>query len=254
MRPLPALVLAVLLAGLASAPGAALLARALGLAGTPFDSARLLGLAGQHLLLVLGGAGPAVLAGIALGLWVTRPEGAGRALRPVADAGAAAAQAIPPVVVVALAFPALGFGAAPTLLALSLYAFMPVLRATIAAVEAQPPGAALAARAMGMTEAQALRNVVVPLAWPEMLPGVRTAVLLAAATAAVGSLAGAATLGTPIILGLQTMNELLIIQGAAATASLAFLCDAALGMLAPDPRRRLRRSGESVARPEPPLD
>lgn len=232
MRPIPALALAALLAFLASAPGAALLARGLGLEGTPFDTIRLLGLAGQHLLLVLGGAGPAVLLGIAVGLWVTRPAGAGRALRPVADAGAAAAQAIPPVVVVALAFPALGFGAAPTLLALALYALMPVLRATIAAVEATPPDAVLAARAMGMEERQALWRVVLPLAWPAMLPGVRTALLLAAATAAVGSLAGAATLGTPIILGLQTMNELLILQGAAATAALAFLCDAALGLLA----------------------
>jgi osmoprotectant transport system permease protein len=251
MRPVPALILAAVLALLASGAGAGLLARSLGLEGPPFDDGRLLGLAGQHLLLILGGAGPAVLAGIALGLWVTRPDGAGRALRPVADAAAAAAQAIPPVVVVALAFPTLGFGAAPTLLALSLYAFMPVLRATIAAVEAQPPGVVLAARAMGMTEAQALRQVVVPLAWPEMLPGVRTAVLLAAATAAVGSLAGAATLGTPIILGLQTMNEVLILQGAAATASLAFLCEAALGLLAPaSPTRGGRRSGP-VTPPRP---
>jgi len=233
VKPLPALALAALFAGLASPPGAALMARALGLEGGPFDGGRLAGLAGQHLLLVLGGAGPAMLLGIGVGLWVTRPGPAGRALRPVADAGAAAAQAIPPVVVVALAFPALGFGAAPTLLALSLYAVMPVLRATIAAVEAQPPEAARAARAMGMTERQALWRVVLPLAWPGILPGLRTAVLLAAATAAVGSLAGAATLGTPIILGLQTMNELLILQGALATAALAFLCDAALAALAP---------------------
>lgn len=232
MRPLPALLLAAALAALATAPGAGLLARGLGLAGTPFDTARLLGLAGQHLLLVLGGAVPAMLLGVAAGLWVTRPEGAGRALRPVADAGAAAAQAVPPVVVVALAFPALGFGAAPTLLALALYAVMPVLRATIAAVETTPPGTLLAARAMGMGEGEALWRVVLPLAWPGMLPGLRTALLLAAATAAVGSLAGAATLGTPIILGLQTMNELLILQGAMATAALAFLCDAALGGLA----------------------
>jgi osmoprotectant transport system permease protein len=184
-------------------------------------------------LLVLGGAGPAVLAGLAIGLFVTRP--AGRALRPAADAAAAAAQAVPPVVVVALAFPALGFGAAPTMLALLLYAVMPVLRATIGAVEALPPDAPFAARALGMTEAEALRQVVLPLAWPSILPGLRVAVLLAAATAAVGALAGTSTLGTPIILGLQTMNELLILQGATATAALAFAFDGALALLA---RRR----------------
>lgn len=222
--------LALLLGLLASAPVAGALWRALGRTGEPYATARLLALGLDHLLLVLGGAGPAVLAGLALGLLVTRP--AGRGLRPLADAAAAAAQAVPPVVVVALAFPALGFGAPPTLLALMLYAVMPVLRGTVAAVEALPPDALLAARALGMTEAEALRQVVLPLAWPAILPGLRTAVLLGAATAAVGALAGAATLGTPIVLGLQTMNELLILQGAAATAALAFALDAALALLA----------------------
>lgn len=219
-----AFLLAALLALLASGPVAAAL-----LGGTPFDDARLLRLAAQHLALVLGGAVPAVLLGVALGVWVTRGGGA---LRPLVDAGGAAAQAVPPVVVVALAFPALGFGAAPVLLALALYAFMPVLRATVAALEAMPPDAALAATALGMTEGQALRQVVLPLAWPALLPGLRSAVLLATATAAVGSLAGAATLGTPIILGLQTMNGLLLWQGAAATAALAFALDGMLASLA----------------------
>ncbi len=234
--------LAVALAALASAPVAGALwafASGAGAAREPFATARLAALGLDHALLVLGGAGAAALAGLGLGLLVTRP--AGRALRPIADAAAAAAQAVPPVVVVALAFPALGFGMAPALLALVLYAVMPVLRATIAAVDALPPDAPLAARALGMTEAETLRLVVLPLAWPAILPGLRVAVLLATATAAVGALAGAATLGTPIILGLQTMNELLILQGAAATAALAFAFDGALALLAP------RRGGEGRA-------
>lgn len=223
--------LALLLGALASAPVAGLLWRAVAeRAGEPFPTGRLAALGLEHALLVLGGAGPAVLAGLALGLFVTRPGG--RALRPLADAAAAAAQAVPPVVVVALAFPVLGFGAAPTVLALLLYAVMPVLRGTVAAVEALPPEVTFAARALGMTEAEALRRVVVPLAWPAILPALRVAVLLAVATAAVGALAGAATLGTPIVLGLQTMNELLILQGAAATAALAFAFDGALALLA----------------------
>jgi osmoprotectant transport system permease protein len=240
--PAASLALAVLLAGLAHAPVAGALWRAASggatPAGEPYPTTRMLALALDHALLVLGGGGVAALAGLTLGLLVTRP-GAGRALRPLADSAAAAAQAVPPVVVVALAFPALGFGAAPTLLALALYAVMPVLRATVAAVEALPPDAPFAARALGMTEAQLLRRVVLPLAWPAILPGLRTAALLATATAAVGALAGAATLGTPIVLGLQTMNELLVLQGAVATAALAFAFDGALALLAArDPPRR----------------
>ncbi len=69
----------------------------------------------------------------------------------------AAAQAVPPVVVVALAVPALGLGVAPTLLALLLYAVMPVLRGTVAALEAVPPDAVAATEALGFLPVRALR-------------------------------------------------------------------------------------------------
>ncbi len=229
--------LAALLAALSLGPVAGALWQAAGgRGGEAYATGRLLALGLDHALLVLGGGGAAAVAGLGLGLVVTLPRGV--ALRPLADRAAAAAQAVPPVVVVALAFPALGFGVAPTLLALALYAVMPVLRATIAAVEALPPDPPFAARALGMTEGEVLRQVVLPLAWPAILPGLRTAALLATATAAVGALAGAATLGTPIVLGLQTMNELLILQGAAATAALAFALDGALALLGGTQARR----------------
>jgi len=194
----------------------------------PLD--RLLDLAWSHAQLALLGAMPAALLGIGLGVAVTRPTG--RELRPLADALAAAAQAVPPVVVVALAFPTLGFGVAPTALALLLYGVMPVLRGTIAAIEAVPPEASSAAVAIGLTPWQTLCQVELPLAFPVILASLRVALVLAIATAAVGALAGAATLGTPIVLGLQNLNRIHVLQGAAATASLAFLADAALLALA----------------------
>jgi osmoprotectant transport system permease protein len=148
-------------------------------------------------------------------------------LRPLVDTLAAALQAVPPVVVVALAFPALGFGAGPTLLALVFYCLMPVLRGTIAAIETAPADAKDAARAMGFTRLQIVYRIELPLALPLIAESVRIALVLAVATAAVGALAGAATLGTPIITGLQNQNEVQILQGAAATASLAFLLEGA---------------------------
>ena len=140
---------------------------------------------------------------------------------------AAGLQAVPPVVVVALAFPALGFGAAPTLLALVFYCLMPVLRGTVAAIEAAPADVKEAARAMGFTRLQLVLRIETPLALPLIAEAVRVALVLAVATAAVGAIAGAATLGTPIITGLQNQNELHILQGAAATAALAFLMESA---------------------------
>ena len=104
---------------------------------------------------------------------------------------------------------------------------MPVLRGTAAALEAAGTDVAEAARAMGMTPAQILREVEIPLAWPVVTQALRVALVLAIATAAVGALAGARTLGT-IIIGLQNQNEIAIFQGASATAALAFLADALL--------------------------
>jgi osmoprotectant transport system permease protein len=219
-RAVAPLLLGTALALVAFAPGRLLLP------GEPFPAGRLLSLAAAHAGLVVLGILPAGLLGLGLGLLVTRPSG--RALRPAADALAAAAQAVPPVVVVALAFPALGFGPWPTVLALLLYCLMPVLRGTVAGLEAVPPDARESAVAMGLTPAQVLRQVELPLAFPVILAALRVSAVLAVATAAVGALAGAATLGTPIVLGLQNRNDLLILQGAAATAALAFWVDGAL--------------------------
>jgi osmoprotectant transport system permease protein len=199
-----------------------------------FPTDRLLILAGSHAELVLLAIIPASIVGIGLGVLVTRPAGAG--LRPLTDTLVAAWQAVPPVVVVALAFPSLGFGAAPTVLALILYGVMPILRSTVAALESTPPDARAAAGAIGLTPGQIFREVEWPTAFPVVLEGVRIALVLAVATAAVGALAGATTLGTPIVIGLQNQNELYVLQGAAATAALAFLAEGVLISTAPSRR------------------
>jgi osmoprotectant transport system permease protein len=232
-----ALCLGAVLAVLAHPNIAAVLWRLLGGGSVDaFPVDRLLRLAASHAQLAVLAMIPAAIAGVGLGVVVTRPLGA--SLRPLVDRLAAAAQAVPPVVVVALAFPALGFGAAPTVLALVLYALMPILRSTIGAVESTSPDVRAAARAMGLTSGQILREVEWPLARPVILDGLRVALVLSVATAAVGALAGAETLGTPIVIGLQNQNELYLLQGAAATAALAFFAEGALLFVARDGRRR----------------
>ena len=190
------------------------------------DGERLLALALQHLALAATGFALVALLGLGLGILATRRAGA--AFRPAIDGLAAGAQAVPPVVVVALALPVLGFGGPPTLLALIAYGVMPALRGTAGALEAVSREAKAAAEAMGMTRRQILFSVELPLAAPGIVETLRTALVLAVATTAVGALAGASTLGTPIVAGLQNQNTVPMLQGAAATAALAFLGDAAL--------------------------
>ena len=134
---------------------------------------------------------------------------------------------MPPVVVVALACRPSASGRGRRCWRSVLYGLMPILRGAVAAFEATPREVREAARAMGLTPSQILREVEMPLAAPLILDALRVALVLCVATAAVGALAGAATLGTPVIVGLQNGNELAILQGSAATAALAFAADGA---------------------------
>jgi len=183
-------------------------------------------LLGEHLLLALGAALIATAIGLAAAVAATR--GAGRRLRPVLDALFALAQAVPPVAVIALALPLLGFGAAPTLLALVLYSALPVMRGAVAALDAVPPAVLDAARGMGMGTVRMLFLVELPLALPVIGAALRVAVVLSIATTAVGAVAGAQCLGTPIVVGLANGNAAWVLQGAIFTAWLALIADQAL--------------------------
>ncbi|MFH5924822.1 ABC transporter permease [Roseomonas xinghualingensis] len=187
-------------------------------------------LLGSHLALSLGAALLAAMLGIPAGIAATRSSG--RALRPVVDAAFTLAQSVPPVAVIALALPLLGFGAAPTLLALVLYGALPLLRATVTGIESVPAQITEAARGLGLSPWQRLTRVELPLARPVLLAGLRVAVTLSVATTAVGAVAGARCLGTPIIIGLTNANPSYVLQGALFTAWLALLLDRALSLLA----------------------
>jgi osmoprotectant transport system permease protein len=205
-------------------------------ASRPLTVGRLAELALNHVTLAATGLAVVTLLGVGLGLVATRARFA--PFRGSIDTLAAFAQAVPPVVVVALALPVLGFGGPPTLLALTAYGIMPTLRGTIGALDAVSVEARQSAQAIGLTPAQILAYVELPLAAPGLIETLRTALILAVSVTAVGALAGASTLGTPIVAGLQNQNIAAMFQGALATAALAFLGDGLLlaigGWLQPD--------------------
>ncbi len=187
----------------------------------------------SHAWLVLASLLPAAVIGIGLGIAATRPGA--REVRVIADALVGFAQAVPPVAVIAIAVPVIGFGAAPALVALVCYATLPVLRATTGALATVPRDVMDAARGSGMTPRQVLVQVELPLAAPPILAGLRVAAVLAVATAAVGAVAGASCLGTPIIAGLVNGNPAWVVQGALLTGLMAFAVDGLLGALARAP-------------------
>ncbi len=184
----------------------------------------------QHLLLVGASSSFSVLVGSAIGVWVTRP--AGHAFKPLVESVLAMSQAFPPVAVLALAVPVVGFGELPALLALALYGLLPVVQGTVGGLQGVPAAQRQAALSLGLTPRQSLRYVDLPLALPVWLSGVRTSVIINIGTAAIASTVGAKTLGSPIIIGLSGFNTAYVLQGAMLVALLAVAVDMAFEKLA----------------------
>ena len=182
-----------------------------------------------HIALVALSSLIAIAAGMAAGIFVTRS--AGREFRPLLESLVAIGQAFPPVAVLAIAAPLLGFGASPAIIALELYGLLPIVQATASGIEAVPADVREAAEGLGLSPWQRLWRVELPLASAPILAGVRTSVVINIGTAAIASTVGARTLGTPIIVGLAGFNTAYVIQGALVVALLALVVDMALGRL-----------------------
>ena len=186
-----------------------------------------------HVGLVLLSSAASVAVGVAAGVAVTRE--AGREFKPLAETLAAIGQTLPPVAVLAVAAPLIGFGFAPAWIALALYGLLPVLQATIAGLGSVPVAAREAATGLGMRPWQRLWQVEWPLALPVIVGGVRTSVIVNIGTAAVASTVGAKTLGSPIIVGLSGFNTAYVLQGALLVALLAVVVDLAFERYTPRP-------------------
>ncbi|MBB1492182.1 MULTISPECIES: ABC transporter permease [unclassified Paracoccus (in: a-proteobacteria)] len=189
-----------------------------------YTQTSLLSLTLSHLSMVAAAVVASTLVAVGLGVLVTR-EG-WRDFLPLARTVTSVGQTFPPVAVLALAVPAMGFGAGPTLLALFLYGLLPIFENTLAGLTALPPQVIEAARGMGMTRAQRLWQVELPLALPVILAGVRLSAVISLSTATIGSTVAARTLGEVIIAGLLSSNTAFVLQGGLVVGTLALLIHA----------------------------
>jgi osmoprotectant transport system permease protein len=188
-----------------------------------YEQETFVALLGAHVAIVALSSGVAALLGIAAGIFVTRPAGA--EFRPVVETVVAIGQTVPPVAVLAIAAPLIGFGELPALIALALYGLLPIVRGTIAGIESVPEAVREAATGLGLGPWQRLWQAELPLAWPVLLAGLRTSVIINIGTAAIASTVGAKTLGSPIIVGLSGFNTAYVIQGALVVGLLAVVVD-----------------------------
>ena len=198
----------------------------------------ILALTGEHVAIVLAAVGGAVLTGVPLGIAIAqRPALAG----PVLGI-AGVVTTIPSIALFGLLLPILavigqGIGALPAIIAVFLYAQLPIVRNTYTALVGVDPALREAARGMGMTRRQRLRQVELPLATPVILAGVRTAVVANIGVAAVAAYVGGGGLGTLISRGISQSDPRQLVTGAVAVSLLAIVADLGLLWL----QRRLAR-------------
>jgi osmoprotectant transport system permease protein len=203
-----------------------------------YPRAGLVFLVAEHLGLVLASSLLAAALGVAMGILATR-RGA-ESFAQLAERLAALSQTLPPAAVLALAVPLLGFGFAPTIVALLLYGILPVLRNTMSGLAGVGRDVLEAARGMGMGRLRILIRIELPLAAPVILAGLRTSVIVNIGTATVGATIGAGGLGAPIISGLVTQNPSFLAEGAITVALLALTVDSLFSGL----ERRLRSAAK----------
>jgi osmoprotectant transport system permease protein len=183
--------------------------------------------AAQQLALALSALAAALLLGLPLGVTAA----SFRPARTPVLALAAIGRTLPSLAVLMLLLPLLGVGAPPAVAALTLLALPPVVIATDLGMRGVPAPALEAALGLGMTGLQRFVRVVIPLALPIWVTGIRTAATETIASATLATFIGAGGLGDDIVRGLQTGDPRLLFAGALAVAMLALLADAALGAL-----------------------
>ena len=189
----------------------------------------------EHLILVLVSMAIAAAIAVPLGMLIVgRPR-----LRAVALAAASVLQTIPSLALFGFLIPLPfigGIGAHTAIVALVLYALLPILRNTYVGLTSVDAAILEAAEGMGMTDEQILFRVRLPLASSVIMAGIRTAAVITIGVATIAAAIGAGGLGTFIFRGVAMVNDAVILAGAVPAAILALLADSLLGLL----ERRLR--------------
>jgi osmoprotectant transport system permease protein len=182
----------------------------------------------EHVFLVAVSISIAVLIGVPLGILLTRKP----SLASPVMGFASVMQTVPSLALFGFLIPIPfvgGIGNTTAIVALVIYALLPLLRNTYAGIQSVEPSVVEAGRGMGMTDLERLRLIEIPLSLPTILAGVRIATVNAIGLATIAAAVGAGGLGNSIFRGLSMVDSRLILAGAVPAASLAIVADALLG-------------------------
>ena len=170
----------------------------------------------------------AILIAVPLGIALTKTKRLSEVVMNIA----AVLQTIPSLALLGLMIPIFGIGKVPAIIALVVYALLPILRNTYTGIKEVEPSLTEAAKGIGMKPMRRLTKVELPIAMPVIMAGIRTAMVLIIGTATLAALIGAGGLGDLILLGIDRNNTALILIGAIPAALLAILFDFILRYMA----------------------
>lgn len=168
-----------------------------------------------------------ILISVPLGIFISR-------LKKIAEfviGVTAVFQTIPSLALFGFLLPVLGIGSKPAIIALMVYALLPILRNTYTGIVGVDDALIQAGKGMGMTSAQILWKIELPLALPVIMAGIRTATVLTIGVATLATFIGAGGLGDIIYRGLSTLNNELVLAGAVPAALLAIFFDSILKVI-----------------------
>jgi osmoprotectant transport system permease protein len=184
-------------------------------------------LAREHLLLVLASLAASLLIGLPLGVFAARHPQLGRAVL----AAVGVLQTVPSIALLAFLIPLTGrIGAVPALIALTLYALLPIVRNAHAGLAQVPRGLRDAARSLGLSRRDTLRRIELPLAARTLWAGVKTSAVINVGTATIAAFIGAGGFGERIVTGLALNDHRMLLAGAIPAAALALLIEAAFDL------------------------
>lgn len=182
---------------------------------------------GEHLELTAIAVGIAVAIGVPLGAYLTRQ----RFLSAPVLAAVGTIQTVPSLALLGLLIPLMGIGDKPALVALFLYALLPIVRNTYAGLGGIDPAIVDAARGMGMRPRQILLRIALPQALPVVMGGIRTSTVINVGVATLAALVGAGGLGKFIFRGIAMVDMRTVLMGAVPAALLALALDGLLALL-----------------------
>lgn len=184
-------------------------------------------LTGEHMKITGVAVLLAIIVGVPLGIYITKNKKVSTVILNTANIF----QTLPSLALFGLIIPIMGIGFKPAIFVLFLYALLPIIKNTYIGINSIEPSIIEAGRGMGMTKAQILTMVEIPLALPIIMGGIRISTVINIGTATIAALIGAGGLGDFIFKGISMGNNNMILGGAVPTALLAISVDFILGIV-----------------------